>query len=329
MSVRTSHAKIYRQIVDVLTKAPQYRNGLIDLCLQKYHLNDIEINNTEAGSVKNNLRSRIGTVVNEMHAAGLIAIDSKGRYYLVSTKPIAIRIEKCQKEIIKALSCTPMTKSEINARLRSTLGTDKTVTTKDDDTLATYIGQLLKKLLAEKIVLLDNGVYSLAPQVCARADDVNELLNLKSEFIIRLHTKGGEFFENYFMTLIRKYSEKHGKKILECYVTGGAEDGGIDGVMKTEDSLGFRETTMVQTKNRIDLTSETDVRGFYGAVCAKKGTRGIFATTSAFHSSAEKFLSTLDDCIGINGDIIFSMAIECSYGIKKSSDKLIIDNKIL
>lgn len=329
MTVRTSHAKIYRQIVDVLTKAPQYRKELINLCLQRYHLSETELNDTEAGSVKNNLRSQIGTVINEMHAGGLIAIDSKGRYFLVSTKPVVIRIEKCQKEIIKALSCAPLTKSEINAKLRIALGTDKTVTTKDDDTLATYIGQILKKLLTDKVIFLTNGVYSLAPRVCAKADDVNELLNLKSEFIIRLHTKGGEFFENYFMTLIKKYSEKHGKKILECYVTGGAEDGGIDGVMKTEDSLGFRETTMVQTKNRIDLTSETDVRGFYGAVCAKKGTRGIFATTSAFHSSAEKFLSGLDDCIGINGDHIFSMAIECSYGIKKSSGKLVIDNKII
>lgn len=329
MTVCTNHSKIYRQIVDVLTKTPQYRKELVDLCLEKNHLSESELNDTEAGSIKNNLRSQIGTVINEMHTGGLIAIDTKGRYYLVSTKPVAIRIEKCQKEIIKALSCAPLTKSEINSKLRSALGTDKTATTKDDDTLATYIGQLLKKMISEKLVYLTNGVYSLAPMVCARADDVNELLNLKSEFIIRLHSKGGEFFENYFMTLIKKYSEKHGKKILECYVTGGTEDGGIDGVMKTEDSLGFRETTMVQTKNRIDLTSETDVRGFYGAVCAKKGTRGIFATTSAFHSSAEKFLLPLDDCIGINGDHIFSMAIECSYGIRKSSGKLIIDNKII
>lgn len=329
MNIRTTQAKIYRQIVDLLTNAPQYRRELVDLCLSKYRLDPTETNNTQAGSTKNKLRSEIGVTINEMHAAGLIAIDTKGRYYLVSTKPIAIRIEKCQKEIIKALSSASLTKSEINTKLRSALGTDKTVTTKDDDTLATYIGQLLKKMLSENIISLSGGLYTLAPKVCARADDVNELLNLKSEFISRLHTKGGEFFENYFMSLIKKYSEKHEKKILECYVTGGAEDGGIDGVMKTADTLGFVETTMIQTKNRIELTTETDVRGFYGAVCAKKGTRGIFVTTSDFHPAAEKFLSSLDDCIGINGEKIFSMATECSYGIKKNHGKLVIDEKIL
>lgn len=329
MSIRTNHTKIYRQIVDVLTKAPQYRAGLVNLCLDKYKLNNEEKNDSEAGSIKNQLRSDIGTTVNEMHAAGLIALDSKGRYYLVSTKPIAIRIEKCQKEIIKVLSCSPLTKSEINSKLRSVLGTDKTVTTKDDDILATYIGQLLKKMISENIISLTNGIYSLTPKVCANANNVNELLALKSEFISRIHTKGGEYFENYFMSLLKKYSEAHDKKVLECYVTGGSEDGGIDGVMKTEDSLGFREVTMVQTKNRIELTTETDVRGFYGAVCAKKGTRGIYSTTSGFHPSAENFLSPLDDCIGIDGEQVFKMAIECSYGIKKSAGKLIIDNKLL
>ncbi len=329
MIVRTNHAKIYRQVVDVLTKSPEYRKELIELCMLKSKLNEKEISNTEAGSTKNNLRSKIGTVINEMHTAGLIALDTKGRYYLVSTKPIAIRIEKCQKEIIKALSCSALTKSQINEKLASVLGTDKTVTTRDDDILSTYIGQLLKKMLTENVISLNNGTYSLTPQICAKVDDVNEMLALKSDFISRLHTKGGEFFENYFMTLLKKYSEKNGKKVLECYVTGGSADGGIDGVIKTEDSLGFRETTMVQTKNRIELTSETDTRGFYGAVCASKGSRGIFAVTSDFHPSADAFLKQLDDCVGINSDRLFLMAIECTYGIKKKGKTLSVDEKII
>jgi len=329
MSIRKNHAKIYKQVVDVLTKSPQYRSALIDLCLKRNKLDENEITNAEAGSIKNNLRSEIGTVINEMHTAGLISIDTKGRYYLVSTKPVAIRIEKCQKEIIKALSCSALTKSEINTKLRSALGTDKTATTKDDDILSTYIGQILKKMLSENVITLIDGAYSLTPQICARIDDVNEILALKSDFISRLHTKGGEFFENYFMTLLKKHSEKNGKKVLECYVNGGSSDGGIDGIIKTEDSLGFRETTMVQTKNRIELTSETDVRGFYGAVCAGKGSRGIFAVTSEFHPSANAFLNSLDNCIGINGDKLFSMAIECSYGVKRKGKTLSLDEKII
>jgi len=126
---------------------------------------------------------------------------------------------------------------------------------------------------------------------------------------------------------MKQYYSKKGKTVLEAYVTGGSQDGGIDGVIKTRDELGFIETVMIQTKNRVDISSETDVRGFYGAVCAQKGSRGIFATTSDFHTSAKEFIDGLDDLVGIGGDRLFALAIECSYGIKKSAGALHIDEK--
>ena len=125
--------------------------------------------------------------------------------------------------------------------------------------------------------------------------------------------------------LLEKYLVRCGKTVVESYVTGGAEDGGIDGIARTVDSLGFKETIMVQTKNRLDETSETDVRGFYGAVCAAQGSRGIFATTSDFHAMAKKLLDSIDNCVGINGDKIFSMACDTSYGIKREKGKLVLD----
>lgn len=275
------------------------------------------------------MRSRLGAVINEMHAEGLIALDERGRYFAITTRPVVIRIEKCQKEIIKLLSEKPSGKFEIKNRLTSAFGTDKTPTKRDDDTLATYIGQLLKRMLADGIITFSDNVYALAPKISARADDINDLLSLKSEFILRIHSKGGEFFENYFMTLLERYATKHGKRVLECYVVGGSDDGGIDGIMKTEDSLGFRETVMVQTKNRTELASETELRGFYGAVCAKKGSRGIFAVTSDFHDGASNFIEPIDDCVGVTGDKLFDMARECLYGIKKRDGELEIDDKIL
>ena len=131
------------------------------------------------------------------------------------------------------------------------------------------------------------------------------------------------------MTLLSKYSEKHHKKVIECYVTGGSADGGIDGVMKTEDPLGFRETTMVQTKNRVEIMTESHVRGFFGAVCAKKGTRGMFVTSSDFHPNAVSFMEPLDDLVGINGNRVFEMALEVGYGIKKNGAAYSVDPKII
>lgn len=329
MQKNVSHARIYKAVADLLDASPLVRERLIENCTRRMGLSDEEMLDNSAGSAKNVLRSRIGTVINDMHSKGLIGLDDYGKYYLVSARPVVVRIEKCEKEILKALSQGPMSKGELREHLQTAFGTDKTVTTRDDDIVSTYMGQILKRMLSEGIILILEGVYSLSPKISARADDINELLTLKSDFISRIHSKGGEFFENYFMTLLSKYCAKHDKRILECYVTGGSADGGIDGVLKTEDSLGFREVTMVQTKNRVEISSETDVRGFYGAVCAKKGTRGIFATTSDFHSGARAFLDSLDDCIGIGGDKLFSMAIECAYGIRLTGNKYEIDNKVL
>jgi len=325
---KTEHARIYRFIVDILEKTPLPRAALIERCINRMNIADKD-GASDAGGVKSLARSKAGTILNEMHERGLVGLDNMGKYFLVMDRPIIVKIERCEREIIRALTDGKKTKSDLRDILRAAIGTDKTATTRDDDTLSTYMGQILKRMLAEGVAVIEEGYYTLSEKASARADDLNRMLALKTEFLQRLHSKGGEFFENYFMTLLSRYSKKHGKKVLECYVTGGSADGGIDGVMKTEDSLGFRETVMVQTKNRVEIATETDVRGFYGAVCAKRGTRGIYATTSTFHSAAREFMASLDDCIGLNGTAIFSMAKECSYGIKCIKGVFTVDDKLL
>ena len=86
---------------------------------------------------------------------------------------------------------------------------------------------------------------------------------------------------------------------------------------------------MVQTKNKIDPTKETTVRGFYGAVCARHGSRGIFVTSSDFHPGAKAFLDGIDNCVGIDGDKLFEMARITHYGIKKNGKELSVDEKII
>ena len=323
MAKNISHSRLYRAVTDTLASTPLAREELINKCIN--YLKADQYDTETVGAV----RARLGVIINEMHASTLIALDDMGLYYLVTTRPVVIRIERCEREIIKAISEGPITRTDLRERLKEIFATSKTVTMRDDDTLSTYMGQILKRLIARGAVIFENGVYSLSPRISAHANDINTILTLKTDFIRRLHQKGGEFFEHYFMQLLKKYTEKHGKRVLECSVAGGSDDGGIDGIMKTEDSLGFRETVMVQTKNRIEITNETDVRGFYGAVCAKRGTRGIYAITSDFHDNARAFLDALDDCVGVNGDRVFKMAIECSYGIKKKGETLEIDEKIL
>ena len=255
--------------------------------------------------------------------------DANNLYKITTEKPIAIRIERCEEEIFEALKNRPLTRKEIRELLVQKFKTDTTATAKDDNKLFSYIGQILKRLVTEKVVTFDGSLYSLSPARAAEIKDRQGILALKSDFLALIHSKGGEFFEHYFMNLLEKHLIRCGKRVTESYVTGGSADGGIDGIAKTVDPLGFRETIMVQTKNRHDITTETDIRGFYGAVCAAQGSRGIYAITSDFHPMAKKFLDSIDNCVGVNGEKLFTMAADCGYGIKRENGKLVIDTEAL
>ena len=329
MTRRVSDTKLYKTVTEVLAKSPRTRKQLIADVIGELQLTREQLADRGVNSLQNILRSRLGTMINDMQKHGVIRLDEQMRYTLVYEKPITVRVEGCEREIFRALSESPMTRTEIRNRVLTALGADKTASLLDDQKIYACTGQIIKHLKDDGAITLEGGRYSLSPKLVAKVDDVNALLSLRSEFLSAVHTQGGEFLENYFMALLARYMKKQGKKVLECYVTGGTEDGGIDGIIKTEDPLGFRETIMVQTKNRMIVVDETAVRGFYGAVCAKQGSRGIYVVSASFHSGAKKFLDSIDNCVGVDGNRLFSMALECLYGIKKTAGGLVIDEKII
>lgn len=323
------YRKIYQTILDSLDGAPLDRAELIQNAIKAFALSKKELSDNSTNGRLNVLRSMCGTIINEMHTRSIISRDANNLYHKCTEKPVALRMERCEEEILNLLREAPRTKAELKDALVQFFGTDETATVKDDNKLFTYIGQILKRLVADRMLRYDGSVYATAPARAAEIKNRQEVLSLKSDFLALIHSKGGEFFEHYFMNLLEKYLIRCGKTVTESYVTGGSADGGIDGIAKTVDSLGFKETIMVQTKNRNDVTNETDVRGFYGAVCAAQGSRGIYAITSDFHPMAKKFLNSIDNCVGVNGEKIFAMAADCSYGLIRENGKLIIDTDVL
>ena len=319
-----NHKRVYREILNILATSSLDRARIIEAVVAKL-IGECGIGECEVGRVTK-LRGDVGAVISEMEDGGLIVLSEGGRYTLASSKPVALRAEGCESEMLKLLRERPMTKAEIRDALIKTFGTDKTASTKDDNILFSLIGQVARRLVNFGIVEIHESKYRIAPEKQAKLGD---MLSLKADFTARLHSKGGEFFEHYILTLLSKHLSKNGKTVTESYVTGGSMDGGVDGIIRTVDTLGFREYIMIQAKNRLETTNETTVRGFYGAVCAMQGSRGIFATTSDFHPAAEAFLDGIDNCVGLNSDGIFKMAIECLYGIKRRDGKYFIDTKIL
>ncbi len=329
MAYIPEYSNIFRSILKLLDGEALSRRGVVDRVLAGYKLSKRELSDFSVNGRQFNLRSSIGTVLSDMEKKGIVSENEDGLCVRTEEQMVAIRIEECEREIIKLVTESPKTKQEIKDGLVAYFGTDSTSTVKDDNRLFTYMGQVLKRLVTEDTFEYDGAVYSVKPERTAYIKDRRAMLDLKTAFLTRVHSHGGEFFEHYFLNLLKKYLTHCGKTVTEAYVTGGSDDGGIDGVVKTVDSLGFRETIMVQTKNRVETTNETAVRGFYGAVCARQGSRGVFATISDFHPAAAELLDSIDNCVGVNGDKIFSMACDTSYGIIREGSCLKIDNGVI
>lgn len=321
--------KMRRYLSEALKTAPLTKRGAIDAALSRFPLTEEERRNTATSGKKNILKSRLGTVFSELVAEGILLRAKDGTYLLAQSSPVVFQEARCEAEILSLLASAPSTKNVLRSKLATRLGTDKTVSEADDAKLYGMLPDILSRLLSEGTVSRKGNVYTLSEKEGMSAEKICAHAKLRADFLESLHAKGGEFFEHYLLELLKRYLTHHGKTVTDCRSTGGAEDGGIDGILSTSDVLGFREKIMVQAKNRNDRATEREVRGFYGAVCAADGSRGIFATTSGFCPSAKEFLDAVDNCVGIDGYRIFDMALETAYGIRKKGGVLSVDKTLL
>ena len=244
----------------------------------------------------NTLRVEALVLLDELVRKKTVTLSPDDTYALREGKAMALRQQSCEEELLKLLSRESKNREQIKKALTLTFGTQKTASRRDDNMLSELITDTIKRLSRLGVIEYVGGKYRIPEKKSAMADNLIEIAGLR---------------------------------VSECTVSGGAADGGIDGIIRTVDSLGFRECIMVQTKNRNEHTSEIDVRGFWGAVCAAGGSRGIFVTTSSFHPVAEQFIKGIDNCVGIDGDAIFALAKELEYGICHTDDKIMIDTDVI
>ena len=180
-----------------------------------------------------------------------------------------------------------------------------------------------------------NGVYAIVQN----PDD-----KLKEEFLRRLRSMSGEYFEYYSVYLLERYSLKNGRRLESLRISGGKNDGGIDGEIELTDRFGFRETIYIQAKNWDPtkgvaekwMIGETLIQQFVGAATCrqskdgKRNCRGIFMTTSSFTKEAKDILSVLGEkFVGYDGDEVFETAKECSFGLIRVNGVWQLDEKLL
>ena len=100
-------------------------------------------------------------------------------------------------------------------------------------------------------------------------------------------------------------------------VTGGPNDGGIDGVIK-EDALGLSKIYIQAKKYAAPYSvSSGKLREFAEALRVKRATKGVFVTTSKFAPSAKKEYAERDDIVLIDGEELVRLMIQYEVGVAR------------
>ena len=323
--------KASQAIIRFLSTTPSAtRTEIIEGAVLSYGLTPKELEDTSAGSKNSVVRSYLSTAINDLINKHDIKRTGE-KYSLTKEELVIIREERVEEEIMAILQTGDYTKNEIFRLLEGSFGTDQTTSFKDDYTLHSTAGNVLLNLLSRKEIELANGKYKDA-DTCPVNESCDTPLpekDFKPIFFKRLWQMGGKFFESFVANLLEKYYTLSGKMVVYCDITGGSDDGGIDVELEIVDYLGFVEKIVVQTKcrDRAHVT-EKEVREFYGAMNACGASRGIYATTTHFHDSAENFMDAINDLVGIDGDKLFSLVKRTSYGIIKHKNGFTFDETI-
>ena len=330
-------SKIKKLIAEQLSDHQGYRRKeLLELCIAALSFTPEEIADRAPGSPVVRAKSRLGMLLSTMIANGDIEENEIGELKSVRSTRTIIKWDSVVDFLMEILrDDEPTSKRSIFEMAEKKFGTDQTPERDDDNDLHALVGQILARLEQQRIIIKYDKGYTLPPkspyprtELGAYLDAARRGENLKKCFLGAVHTMGGEWFEQYAVRLMEKYYERCRYTVTDAFVTGGSNDGGIDGVIETVDWIGFREKTLMQMKNKNSTIPQKDVREFYGAVCAENGSRGLFVTISKFHREAQALIDKVDNLMGITGEKLFAIAELCGFGIIEKDGKQAIDEKI-
>ena len=300
------------------------RKAILDGAISAYGLTPAEMNQRSPNSRYVRTGSYVGSALTALIQQGSI-LKNGGCHRLANDSHILVKETECEEAIRRLLKKNKYPRHRLFQLLAETFGTNATASPQDDRDLQKLAERVVNKLIAAgEIVNGDGGVLcAVKPIVSEKAMPEKECKRMLWD---QLLARDGQFFEQFLANALEKYFLTSGRNVTYCHISGGSADGGIDVEIHTVDELGFSEQILVQAKCRgSQHVTEKEIREFYGALHANKGSRGIYVTTSVFHPSAQKLLDSLDNCVGINGDRLFDLLKKAEYGVKPIKNGYSID----
>lgn len=303
------------------------RREILDGALLNFGLSEGELAAKNQNGKYGTARSYLGATLSDLIRRGDIGRGGKG-YVLLRDDAVIIQEDEAERKIRASLTKRPYSKNELVRSLENIFGTRATASKTDDAQLLETVEKALKRLISEGEIAAESGKYFMMERVKNPCEPM-DLDEFKISFFDYLSMRGGPAFERYVAGLLEKYFMMTGREVLFSETTGGSDDGGIDVQLDVADSFGFVDHILAQTKCRRKMhVTEKEVREFYGSFCAKGGSRGMFITTSTFHPVAQKFLDSIDNIVGVDGEKLFSIALKTSYGIRTTRAGFMLDSSV-
>ena len=318
------------------------------------------------GHVANDVRGRVGSVFDVMKKDGEVVFEG-GMYALkkaltkkteedslskTEEKPTETKGKPEEQNFVKEEKTEIMPVFDMSLLLESKAKTEKLEEPKKADEIAEKVEKTEEK--STKTVQKAQPKKKEKPErkkaepkqekrVVEKSSPRANGNKLKETFLKRIRALGGKYFEYYSIYLLERYSLRNGRRVDGFKVSGGENDGGIDGEIEVTDRIGFKETIYVQAKNWKPIygkedswvIGETALREFIGAVeyrQVKEGKhrcRGIFITSSYFTAGAKEMLDKMSDrFVGYDGDDLFETAKECSFGLVQKDGEWQLDERV-
>ena len=310
------------------------RKELLESCMAALGYSAEQIADTRPESESVQLKIALGSQLSELIHGHVITEDAVGMLHAEPEVQTRFDLVEVREFLLHTLeAAAPLGKQKLFSLAEQHFGTDKTPSRDDDNALRGVVGRVLLALEKDGHLVKTQRGWRPASKDRYPATELGGWLrqaamggDVKKCFLEAIHTKGGEWFEYYCVNLMRSYYERSGKIVDAGSVTGGSNDGGIDGIIHTTDDLGYRETILMQMKNRHVIMTPKDLREFYGAVCAEHGTRGIFISLGGFHIEAQRFIERVDNLTGLDGDRLFEIAGKCGMGLREQAGRMVLDD---
>ncbi len=302
-----------KKIIGTSLTTPLTRKTLIKNCVDCLSLSQDILNDKTAGKPLNIIKCRLGDAIQQLIKNGsIIENQNKELEFFKSNQEAQIEISRdieIENIILSILNSKKCTKKELLEKICKLKSSNFSIS---DNALKSIAGKILKNLLSNKQIELNNQLYSIKTTE-ETDDEKNERLffSLSDESLVE-----------YSMQMLQTYFKLNDiYSVEECKNIDGPQDGGIDGIISIKDKLGYNEKFLVQVKNKINKSAYIplcEIREFFGVFSADpEATKAIFITNAKFHKNTISFVNKIKKCqyILIDGKKWLEIAKYCNYNI--------------